>query len=215
MQGSRQLNPIASNRRPTSAPASGPRRNPRTRAERVIRDVLEATLDELARSGFAALAIEAVAAAAGVNKTTIYRRWPTKADLVTAALLRFTEKVETPDTGSVRGDLLALVASGRALMSTRRGRAMLRTMLAEGMTPPLREICKAVHRAQDAQYELILGRALERGELPRGTDRALVADAIKGTLSHRLLLEKGSLEPRYVRRLVDLILAGARAVRQR
>jgi AcrR family transcriptional regulator len=182
---------------------------PPTRAERVVRDVLEATLDELAKTGFAALSVEAVAVRAGVNKTTIYRRWPTKGELVTAALVRFSSEVETPDTGTVRGDLLALAASGRALISTRRGRGLLRTMLAEGITPALREISRNVHKRQDAQYDLILRRGVARGELPAKMDRNIVADAIKGTLMHRMLLDRGTFEPRYVRRLVDLVLAGA------
>ena len=77
------------------------------RSERVVRDVLRATIDELARSGYAALRVDDVAARAGVNKTTVYRRWPTKTDLVAAAIRASAGQHEpVPDTGSARRDLV-------------------------------------------------------------------------------------------------------------
>ena len=82
---------------------------PRTRAA-----VLGATADLLAEVGYEELTVEAVARRAGVHKTTVYRRWPTKPDLVAdAARERSVQLVEVPDTGSLRGDLTALGAGGR------------------------------------------------------------------------------------------------------
>src|SRR5689334_5086908 len=94
-------------------PAAGQRRTGRHharvggRSERVVRDVLTAAVAELARVGYVALRVEDVAAGAGVNKTTVYRRWPTKAALVTAAL-RTTDEPELPETGALRQDLFEL-----------------------------------------------------------------------------------------------------------
>src|SRR5262249_40598485 len=75
------------------------------RSERVVRAVLAATTAELGRVGYAALRMEDVATTAGVNKTTVYRRWPTKADLVGAAMRGLGAPAQpAPDTGSLRGD---------------------------------------------------------------------------------------------------------------
>src|SRR6185312_6061898 len=78
------------------------------RSERVVQQVLVATVAELAESGYRAFRMYAVSAAAGVNKTTIYRRWPGKKQLVAAAvdwMRRFVHDVPLPDTGSLERDL--------------------------------------------------------------------------------------------------------------
>src|SRR5262245_42346850 len=102
------------------------------RSERVVRDVIQATAAELARVGYAALRVEDVAAQAGVNKTTVYRRWPPKADLVGAALRGVRgAPPEPPDTGSVRADLLLLLREVIAVVSTPEGRSIHRMITVE------------------------------------------------------------------------------------
>src|SRR5262245_2839968 len=84
-------------------------KSPLVRGEPVVRGILGAALTELARTGYGALRIEDVAARAGVNKTTVYRRWSTKEDLVRAALLSITnDRFTPPNTGSLRTDLLQI-----------------------------------------------------------------------------------------------------------
>src|SRR5271154_2611054 len=107
-------------------PPSVPRRTGQLRlggrSERVVRDVTRATAAELARVGYEALRVEDVAAQAGVNKTTVYRRWPNKADLVAAVLRNAKgEPDELPDLGSVSADLLALLRGSVARASTSEG----------------------------------------------------------------------------------------------
>ena len=80
------------------------------RSQQVVEKVREATMAELARVGFGGLTIEGVAKAANVNRTTIYRRWPSKAALLLAVLEPGLERFDhDPDTGSLGGDLLALM----------------------------------------------------------------------------------------------------------
>src|SRR5258708_31088310 len=111
---------------------------PHARGSPVVARVLRATIEELARIGYGALSIEEVANRAGVNKTTVYRRWPTKADLVRAALRSMgDDKVCQPATGSLRGDLLA---AGRSLLPFAQasgGQDVLRLPLAERMVAAL------------------------------------------------------------------------------
>ncbi|HEY4158264.1 MAG TPA: helix-turn-helix domain-containing protein, partial [Polyangiaceae bacterium] len=81
------------------------------RAARIVNEVLRTTAEELTRVGYVALRVEDVALRSSVNKTTIYRRWPTKPELVAAALRFAVRRPEAPDTGSLRGDLLEAIAA--------------------------------------------------------------------------------------------------------
>src|SRR3979411_1879918 len=86
----------------------GVQRGPRS--HQVVERVSEATMGELARVGFPGLTIDGVAKAANVNRTTIYRRWPSKGALLLAVLEPGLERLhDDPDTGSLGGDLLALM----------------------------------------------------------------------------------------------------------
>src|ERR1700712_3828040 len=84
------------------------------RAARVVTDVLHATAEELSRVGYAALRVEDVALRSGVNKTTIYRRWPTNPDPGGAPLRAVWEPPAVPDTGSLREDLIASLKKSAA-----------------------------------------------------------------------------------------------------
>src|SRR5689334_17439746 len=81
----------------------------RGRSARVVEEVLKATLEEIGQRGYQTMRIEDVAARSGVNKTTIYRRWPTKLDLLAAAVRHFAPVPDPPETGTLRGDLLVLL----------------------------------------------------------------------------------------------------------
>lgn len=158
----------------------------RPRSARADAAILVATVAALAEKGFAALSVEQVAAEAGVSKATIYRRYPTKEDLVLAALSTVGAAAEAPDTGSLRGDLLRLaeVALEAAHGDPRRLLAMPRLVTEAGATDP--KLFKAVHRSliaprRDA-IKTVLERGVERGELPPGLDTELVADLYFGPL---------------------------------
>src|SRR5262245_16527517 len=96
------------------------------RSARVVEAVLQAAAEQLGEVGFAALRIEDVAARSGVNKTTIYRRWPSKEELVTAVLETLRLVPDTPDTGTLRGDLLQLLRAIANGAATPAGRGLIR-----------------------------------------------------------------------------------------
>jgi AcrR family transcriptional regulator len=87
---------------------TGPGRPRRVEAEGAI---LNATLELMALSGLEGLSMDAVAARAGVSKATIYRRWPSRSEMVAAALRCIASDIEVPDTGSIRDDLTTLLRS--------------------------------------------------------------------------------------------------------
>src|SRR5690242_1375933 len=105
------------------------------RSARIVQAVLDATLDALGRTGYGALRVDDVASAAGVNKTTVYRRWPTRADLVVAALGRLAAAPSPADTGTLEGDLVDTLAQTTSLRATPGGRSALRALLAEHGQP--------------------------------------------------------------------------------
>src|SRR5882672_8326758 len=115
-----------------SKPRDPHKARPRTggRSARVVAEVLSATLELFAEHGYAGLSVEAVALHAGVNKTTIYRRWPTKVDLLGAALFSLRdEEPEPPNTGSLREDLFTVLQRFVARIETPRHRAIAHAFL--------------------------------------------------------------------------------------
>src|SRR4029079_6311003 len=134
------------------------------RGSPVVARVLRATIEELARIGYGALSIEDVANRAGGNKTTVYRRWRTKAELVRAALRSMgDDSVCEVSTGSLRGDLLTVGRSVIAFAQSPQGRSILRLILAEGMEPELAEIAASLRRERAANPRALVHDAVARG----------------------------------------------------
>jgi AcrR family transcriptional regulator len=97
------------------------------RGEHVRQTVLTAAFDELVANGFDGATVAGVAKRSGVHETTVYRRWATRENLLVAALLeRSADAVPTPDTGSIRGDLLAIVREVLAYVGSPAGTAIQR-----------------------------------------------------------------------------------------
>jgi AcrR family transcriptional regulator len=175
---------------------------------------MAAALELLAERGIDRMSIEEVASRAGVGKATIYRRWSSKGALALDAFLaEFRGQQPLPDTGSLRGDLRAsLRAWVRAVTRTPVGRILpdligeiqhdqdLAVSYRERVLEPLRQ-----------QHRIMLDRAIARGEIPAGTDREVPLDLMFGAAQHRLLLGHLPLTDRFVRQVVDVIVAGIQA----
>ena len=170
--------------------------------------ILEAAWDELAEVGYTALTMESVAARAKTSRAVLYRRWPNRPELVVAALGHHAAVVPigVPDTGTLRGDLLALLRH----MSARVGEVagVFSFLIAdyfqqEGLSPAvLRE--RAVG-GTPSEMELILERAVERGEIdparlsPR--IRSLPVDIVR----HDLIMNQEPVPDSTLEEIVDKI----------
>lgn len=194
------------------APRVGERR-PGGRSARVRNDVMRAVTELLAQTGYEGLSIEAVADRAGVHKTTVYRRWPTKADLVADVLSeRSEQQVPVPDTGTLGGDLVALARAVAANIGSEVGGAMARTLVAASMTSAeIAETGREFWTERLALTGVIVERAIARGELPPGTDPALVIETLIGPLYVRLLLTGEPVDGDFATRVAALVAAGALA----
>ncbi len=183
----------------------------RPRSEEADRAILAAASEVLAERGLAGMSIEEVAARAGVGKTTIYRRWPSRGTLALDAFLaEFQGQQPLPDTGSLRGDLLAaLRAWMRSVTGTSTG-SILAGLIAEAQRDPGLAVSwreRVVERLRD-QHKIMLDRAVARGEIPAETDYEVVLDLLFGAAYHRLLQGHQPLTDQFARQVVSYLVAG-------
>jgi AcrR family transcriptional regulator len=179
------------------------------RAAKVVASVLQATGEELNRVGYANLRVDEVAERAGVNKTTIYRRWPNKAVLVSETLdSHFQTERPLPETGSLRGDILDYLVNMVTLSQTSMWRGIFTAL--SGRTDPEVEVVarKLYQRERDFRTRLVQ-RAIERGDLPKAVDAQLIGDMFSAPILRRLLTFGEDVEREYIESVIDVTLAGA------
>jgi AcrR family transcriptional regulator len=188
------------------------RRPGRPRSVSAHRAILDATLDLFAAEGYERMSIEGVAARAGVGKTTVYRRWTSKEDLIIAAMEDLTSEVHTPDTGSVRDDLVELLSQMQQVLGSTRTGAVFPRMVAEvaAGSPLGLDYLNRVIAPRFANVESILARGVRSGELPPDLDLEAARDLLVGPVIVAKLT--GRLSPRgaakRAERIVDLLLRG-------
>lgn len=180
------------------------------RGPAVIRRVLEVTLEELGRVGLARLSLPRVAELAGINKTSLYRRWPTKEDLVGAALgLATPQGTALPDTGDVELDLVELAASLSGFVRSPAGMGLLRMVFADA-TPSQRLTPAFWTESARAAPRAVLERAVARGELRPDADLELLLYTLAGAVLHRVFVERKAADRRWTRRVVRQLIEGVK-----
>jgi AcrR family transcriptional regulator len=186
------------------APARG---RGRPRSEKANQAILDSTLKLLGEHGVAGLTIEGVAAEAGVGKTTVYRRWETKADLITAAVSRLAPPGEPPDTGSLDSDLRTFaMAQRKRVTGTPLLNAAPRVLAESADYPDIHAgFVRAAIEPVRAAIRLILERAIERGELRKDADLEALVDILQGIPIYLLLLGAG--DPSALARLPEPYLS--------
>jgi AcrR family transcriptional regulator len=130
--------------------------------------ITTAAVDMLVEAGYAKLSMESVARRAGVGKSALYRRWPSKVDLVTAVLAQFSvPSTPAPDTGSLRGDIRALLEAVADWLTDPRMRVILPSLLAEYDRNPALAEASAAHIAEPRRRwaRSTLDRAVARGDM--------------------------------------------------
>jgi AcrR family transcriptional regulator len=199
-----------------TAPSRPPGRPRSVLADKAIQD---AAIDLFVEQGFEAMSMEGVAARAGVGKTTIYRRWDSKEELVMEAVTCHFTSIEDPDTGSLGDDLVHLLTMfQQTAVSTPIGRVFPRVVaeVADGSALG-RLYSRRVIEPRRQMLRAIFRRGVDRGELPVGTDIELGIELIMGPLMLRRLF--GKVPARGVRAMsehhVDVVLAGLAAATDR
>src|SRR5689334_23374677 len=196
----------------TRAPTTRVPLRGRPRSEKARKAVLDAAAELLLARGPSAVSMDAVAERAGVSKATIYRWWPTKESLALDAL--FTEwSAVSPysrDTGTLRGDLLALLRPWARLISSRPYGRVLAALLTQVQTDPVfaAEYRHRVVEPRRDQARAIFRRAIERGEIPADTKVEVALDLLYGPFYHRLLHGHAPLTDRFTQNVIEMALSG-------
>ena len=183
------------------------------RSARVREAILAAVLDELNVHGYAALSVEAVASRAGVNKTTIYRRWPTLDDLLVDALVTWSEEaLPGADTGSIETDLLTLGGELADQLNGGLGRQIVAVVLTAGLrSAQLREATRRYFDKQAVRAAPLVARAIDRGELPANTDANALLTTFRAPLFYRMVTTGDPIDERSIAQTTRVTLAAARA----
>ncbi|MFB7208407.1 TetR/AcrR family transcriptional regulator [Streptomyces sp. NPDC056255] len=199
---------------------SKPLRTGRPRSAAADEAILEATRASLVDLGWSKLTMSDVATRAGVAKTTLYRRWAGKNELVVDAVAVLFDELELPDLGSLSADVQAVVLQFAALLERPETQTALMAVVAESTRD---EALRTRIRDSivDRQKRLVLQgrrRAQERGELPVEQDEAaaaatadLIFDVIAGAVVHRALVSAEPVDADWARRFTVLLLAGLKA----
>jgi AcrR family transcriptional regulator len=158
--------------------------------------------------------MDRVAARAGVGKAALYRRWRSKQTMLVDVIARVaTRTALPPDTGSLRGDVLAFIEDALAVLRDPIASRVISDLVAEAhRSPELADALFAGYR--DPRREAgaaMLRRAVERGELPPDVDAELALDLLAGPLYMRAVVAGDRLDATYAQRLADAFLRAVQA----
>ena len=183
---------------------------PRVEGEREL-EILEATLEVLADVGYDLLTMDAVATQAKASKATLYRRWRGKPELVVAAVTHHhSATADVPDTGSLRGDLLAAYCGHGGLSDQRAQSVLAAVVTAMGRDPEFAEVYRRDFIGPKiATSRTIYERARERGEVHPDADLAILAPSLAGIVLHRAFLLGDLVTPELVGRVLDEVILPA------
>jgi AcrR family transcriptional regulator len=171
--------------------------------------VLDTTIEVILENGAEPLSIGMVAERSGVHETSIYRRWGTREKLVVDALLSHSaQELPVPDTGSLREDLAALESVLIQYVSTPLGLAQSRSLATSSDDPFVEATRTEFWQRRLAAAEVIVTRAIARGEVPATTDPAVVIEMLVGPIHFRTLLTHRELDRGLAQRIADIIMDG-------
>lgn len=194
-----------------------PRATGRPRSAAADAAILVATREALVELGWSKLTLGDVAARAGVAKTTLYRRWAGKNELVVDAVAELFDELELPDRGTLAADIEGVVLQFARILARPEAKSGLMAVIAESTRDDvLRERIR--ESIVERQKRLVLegrSRAEQRGELPPEADPEeaartvdLIFDVVAGAVVHRTLVSAGAADEEWVRSFTRVLLLG-------
>ena len=193
---------------PDASPSAPP--DARALDERVRRSrtaVLAATAELLFDRGFAGASVDEISRRSGVAKTTIYRHWPTRADLLRAACSTLGTPQDVPDTGSFQTDVTALMTDLAKLLRTAKWTSVLPSIIdAAERDSDIADMYSELQHGYSAPLETIILRAIGTGELPEQTDVAMLIAALTGPLFFRRWFSRDPLTDAFAKQIVEQVI---------
>jgi AcrR family transcriptional regulator len=170
--------------------------------------MLKAALELLAEVGFEAMSIEAIAARAGVGKTTIYRRYSSKDELIADAIESMREEVLILNTGNLWSDIDALIENAAQITLTPLGCQTVAMIISSASSNPgfAQIYWKKYLQPRRQSFAIIIERAKARNEIPTDLDSGLVFDTMSGIMLYALIFPPIESWTTYVRRALSLLL---------
>jgi len=170
--------------------------------------IRKATLELLSEVGFEAMSIEAIAIRAGVGKTTIYRRYNSKDELVADAIESIREEVIIPDTGNLWSDIDALLENAAQLTLTPLGRQSVAMIISSASSNPefAQIYWEKYLQPRRQSFAAVIERAKIRNEVSPDLDSGLVFDTMSGIMLYALIFPPIESWKTYVRRALNLLL---------
>ncbi|UZG59835.1 TetR/AcrR family transcriptional regulator [Rhodococcus opacus] len=175
------------------------------RGQRSVARIIEATLDLLRTQGPHRVTIDAVSARSGVAKTTIYRHYQDRAEMLRAALTAAVQETapEIPSDLPIRQQLLWMFDDTRRTVEEHAGRGMIAAVLAD-QDPEFTDLFREVTAAHRRTMIDVLDAAIDAGALPQGLDTDMTISTILGSYLAELL-RRGSVEEKWAERLLDTL----------
>jgi AcrR family transcriptional regulator len=177
-------------------------------------EILAATLDVLAETGYDGMTVDMVAARAKAGKATLYRRWPSKAELVIDAVACMKNADidfdQLPDTGTLRGDLIAVIKPHSIEDGEHKLKVMAGLMSMLTRAPELAQAAnKAIIEPRAAVNAILLRRAVERGEISVNTDIEMLSLITPSMVVYRVLIQQRQVDRSFLVSLIDNVLLPA------
>jgi AcrR family transcriptional regulator len=175
-------------------------------------EILEAAIEVLAETGYERMTVDMVAARAKAGKATLYRRWPSKADLVVDAVACMSSPSASalPDTGTLRGDLVAVISLRTVEDGERKLRVLLGLASVLARSPELAESIRAAFvEPRVAVTKALFQQAVDRGEISADHDFDLLARISTAMVIERALLRHKPIDRRFLISVIDGVLLPA------
>jgi AcrR family transcriptional regulator len=203
----------------SSAPAAAvPARLGRKRDHSRDSEILDAAVEVLAEVGFDGMTVDMVAARAKAGKATLYRRWTSKSDLVIDAVScmkeRASDPAALPDTGTLRGDLVAMIKPHSIEDGAKKTRVMAGIVSLLAKEPELAEVAHtAITEPRARVNRLLLQRAIDRGEIAPVGDIDTLALVMPAMVAYRVLMLHEPVDREFLLSLIDGVLLPAVGLR--
>jgi len=192
----------------TDVPASTPKLG-RKRDHTRDPEILDAALEVLAETGYDGMTIDMVAARAKAGKATLYRRWASKGELVidAVACMKKVDPEQIPDTGTLRGDLVAMIKPHSIEDGEKKLRVMAGLTSMISRNPELADAAyAAIVEPRASVNRLLLRRAIDRDEIPADTDVEALALVSQAMAMHRVLIQRKPVDREFLLSIIDGIV---------
>lgn len=170
----------------SKAPGGEPTRRGRPRDPGLDLAILDSAFALMVETGIRGFSVREVARRSGIPKSSIYRRWPTRGDLLAAVLARLSTNGSTPDTGTLRGDLVEVVRKEIASLESSDG-VLPRVALEARSDPELAPVVQEILKARRRTHAGVLSRGAARGEVRGSVDQDAALDLVLGPVWSRLI----------------------------